>query len=197
MRSTMGKRKRNRHKRLFPVKFSSDYINVSRIDHNKATAYNAQRSKPVRGGRNNVEPIFNNSFVDPSEPIEHRERVDDAHSGISNPRVAKLDIYGKKRFLTVPRELEMKRTTVRTFDETGNRVHVVTPRALALEKKHQEIVKEKENFDRHFSMREGSLYKIWQGKRHQGVSTYSCQVYERKGNYILMLFFQGTEFIFV
>jgi hypothetical protein len=44
-----------------------------------------------------------------------------------------------------------------------------------------------------------SMYRVWQGRRRQGVSEYHCCVLKenKEKQYCLMLFFSGTEYLFV
>lgn len=43
-----------------------------------------------------------------------------------------------------------------------------------------------------------SYYKVWQGKKHQGVAEYYCVILKKFGDdFKLMLFFSGQEFLFV
>lgn len=44
-----------------------------------------------------------------------------------------------------------------------------------------------------------SLYRVWQGKRRQGVCEYHCCILKenKEKEYKLMLFFSGTEYLFV
>ena len=64
----MSKRKR---KRLFPRHMSAHYISTSRIDPNKASAYNAQRTRATRGSRGDTEHDPNSGFMQelPPEPF--------------------------------------------------------------------------------------------------------------------------------
>ena len=50
-------------KRLFPKKYSADYVPTPRIDHNAATVYNSQRSKSTIGGRGSTEHNFDSNFL--------------------------------------------------------------------------------------------------------------------------------------
>jgi len=56
--------KRRRPKRLFPAKYSASHIPTPRIDHNKAAAYNLQRSKATTGQGPNTEPRLDNNFME-------------------------------------------------------------------------------------------------------------------------------------
>lgn len=51
-------------KRLFPAKYQSNRVSAPRVDHNVASAYNAQRSKATSGPRNDVEHKQDNNFLE-------------------------------------------------------------------------------------------------------------------------------------
>ena len=55
---------KNRHKRLFPKKYSASYVKTSRIDGIKAAAYNAQRSKATVGLRADAEHKLDSNFME-------------------------------------------------------------------------------------------------------------------------------------
>lgn len=56
----MSKRRR---KRLFPKHLSASAVRVSRLDANKAAAYNSQRSRATLGSRGNIEHDPESSFM--------------------------------------------------------------------------------------------------------------------------------------
>lgn len=78
----MSKRKRRRTKRSFPVRYASDYINVTQRP--RHLVYdpeamegdkwfdNASRVRTVVGPKNNKEPKFNNTFMQPIPPTKGR-----------------------------------------------------------------------------------------------------------------------------
>lgn len=63
-------------KRLFPKKFSASSVSVPRIDHNKAAAYNLQRSKATIGPRSDASHKPNNSFTQPVPATKSLSRKD-------------------------------------------------------------------------------------------------------------------------
>lgn len=161
----MGRRKRwNKHKRLFPVKYAAHYIPVSRMDPNKLAVYNSQRSKSTLGPRSNSDHNKHSNFM-----------------------------------VEVPQTRNLSTQDYVLDGKTGKRkvIWVRSERGLVVDRKHEELRAEATNLEKKFEAKKGSLYTLWQGKRHQGVATYQAQIFERTGNYLLVLYFEGLEFIFV
>lgn len=84
--------KRKRHKRLFPRRYASDFINTYQgIDQSKVAAYdllnNRQRVANTKGRRDQVEPVLNNTFMqDIPERRKLRAYDDEKKVWIDNPR---------------------------------------------------------------------------------------------------------------
>ena len=141
----MSKRRR---KRLFPKKFSASSISVSRIDPNKAAAYNAQRSRATEGGRASTFHKIDNNFM---------EVVPDTRS-----------------LSTIDYDLE---------------VSVRSERGKVVDRKHELMKVEAQGLY--------YMYRVWQGKRGQGVSEFFQLTVEKHEGYVMKLFFSGQEFMFV
>jgi hypothetical protein len=89
---------------------------------------------------------------------------------------------------------EVPRTrALSTYDEDWKE-YIRSERGITVDRKHEELVKQEQSSLKNFL----SFYKVWQGRRHQGVAEYYCTVLERIGkDYKLMLFFSGMECLFV
>lgn len=141
----MSKRKR---KRLFPKQYSASYVKTTRIDHNKAAAYNSQRSKATLGVGEGTEPKLDNNFM------------------TEVPRTRRLS----------------------TFDDEAQR-WVRSERGITQDRKHDVIAIEEHGLL--------MAYRLWQGKRHQGVAEFLTQVLTKREGYEVKLLFSGNEYLFI
>lgn len=144
--------KRRRMKRLFPKKFASDYIKAPRIDHNKAAAYSAQRSKATFGSKNDVQHKPDSNFMSAVPRTKSLSTYDpDWNEWVRSQRGEVVD--AKHELLRITHAKEQKRSLV--------------------------------------------YMKVWQGQRHQGVLEYHRKVMEESDGYSIVMFFSGTEVLFV
>lgn len=158
-----------RAKRLFPKHMSATYINTGRIDHNKASAYNAQRSKATEGPRSNSLHKPTNSFMEEIPKTRNLSTHDpDVLDGKTGERL------GPRNWKRVKKHAPMW---------PSERKKVMEHPLMVVEGPDKKMI---------------SLYRVWQARKAQGVSEYYCTVIEKIGTeFKLMLFFSGTEFLFV
>lgn len=162
----MSKRK---SKRLFPKHMQASAVRTSRIDHNKAAAYNAQRSKAVTGVRGDTEMKLDNNFMEEIPRTRslstHDPELFDGKTGLPI-KFSKSNLPGKHR----PGWRSERGKVVDTLHKVWE-------------------VERKDVW---------GLYKVWQGQMSkQGVSEYFCRKLEIREGYRLLLFFSGAEFIFI
>lgn len=158
-----------RAKRLFPKNMSATSVKTSRIDSNKAAAYNAQRSKATAGPRSSSLHKANNSFMQEVPVTRNLSTYDpDVLDGKTGERLGPSNWKRAKK----------------------HQPSWPTPRKKALDHPLMIIEKKDEKMI--------SLYRVWQARKAQGVSEYYCTIIERIGtDFKLMLFFSGNEFLFV
>lgn len=158
-----------RAKRLFPKRLSATYIHTGRIDHNKASAYNAQRSKATAGPRSSSLHKPDNSFMQEVPETRNLSTHDpDLLDGNTGERL------GPKNWKRAKKHQPMW----------------PSERKKALDAQDQLMVVEGKNLF--------ELYRVWQGDRKQGIVKYNPMYLEKIGTtFTLMLFFQGNEFLFV
>jgi hypothetical protein len=161
----MSKRRR---KRLFPKQYQSTYISAPRIDHNKAYAYNQQRSKATVGPRWDVEPKLDNNFM---------EEV---------PRTNSLTTFDP--------ELIDGKTGEPVRTRKKHQPRWPTPRKEAVDLKHEMLVIEQKRKDGNLLM----FYKVWQGSnRLQGVHEYHSKLMKDRNGIKTTMYFSGLEVLFV